>query len=419
MTPQEAGISAVEIFDPMSPRVLADPYRAYRALRDHHPVAHLEPLDLWAVSRYADVREVLAEPAAFSAALAFGRDASITDRRSEPRRQLNLRFSGDFGGVVSSTDGVVHARLRRMVAGLLSKPRLDAVERSVGEHVERIAAGLRAAGDGFDLVGDLAGPVAARAIAQVMGLDQEMTEVLLRWVDLTARALDPGDPLSTVEAAPRVMLANLGCVRAVAAFLRTGTRHLPDQPPNGLMEAWRAADGPAGREEVILSVLQLFQAGYETIVSAVCSTLAVFVVDRPLPDPARPEELELLIGEGIRLGSPVRATVRTVVGARQVGGVSVPDGAMLMLLLGSANRDERVFPDPDRPAVGRAPHLAFGGGPHRCLGRYLAHAELSCILRVLTEQVNHLRSAGTARISANILKAGHASLPVQAEWRRP
>ena len=417
-------LPAIEIFDPMRPGVLKDPYAAYRALRRHRPVAELEPLGIWVVSRYADAQRVLGDPDGFSAALAFGKNATLLDDRGPVRRQLNLKFAGDAGGVVSSSDGEVHARLRRAVARLLSKPRLDVVDPAIGAHVHRVIAALASRGEHVDIVEDLAKPVAAQSIGALMDLPENVVRVLAGWADLTARALDPGDELSSVAAGPRVMRSNLASFRAVTAFLNAAARAAPGGPSgaaaNGLADSWREADTPAAREEVILAVLQLFQAGYETIVSAVCHLMAAFVIDRPRPPgfPAGPDLSGALIEEGLRLASPVRATLRTAVGPRTVGDVQVPGGARLMVLIGSANRDGRVFEEPGTALAGRRPaHLAFGAGPHRCLGRMLAHTELRHIIGALAAATSRISPVAGARVSANILKAGYEYLPVRVAWR--
>ncbi|MFH9474359.1 cytochrome P450 [Streptomyces anulatus] len=419
MTIQEADIDAIGIFDPMDPRLLKAPFAAYRRLRDHAPVARLAPLDIWAVSRHADVRSVLADPDAFSAALAFGKDAVLTDTR-RPGLRLNLRFSGEAGGVVSSSDGEGHARLRRTVARLMSRPRLDAVETGVREHLPRILGGLRDR-SAFDVVDDLAKPVATKAIGDVIGLGDDTARSLAAWADLTARALDPGDELALAAAAPGMMLSNLTSARTVTSALDARAAGLPEGAGSGLVEAWRAADSQAAREETILSVLQLFQAGYETIVSALAHIVAGSVADRPewAARVGNPEELAGLIDEGTRLASPVRATFRTAVGGQRIGGTAVPDGARIMVLIGSANRDERVFADPDRMRPGRAtPHAAFGAGPHRCLGRVLAQMELRHVLLALASATRSVSALGGERVAANILKAGYDRLPVAVEWRR-
>jgi cytochrome P450 len=403
----------IELFDPMDPATLKHPYPAYAALRARTPVAYLEPLDLWVLSRYAEIREVLGAPEAFSAALAFGHDSALRDSRPVPPRQLNLKFAGESGGVVSSTDGAVHTRLRRMVARLLSKPALDAAEAGVRDQVRKLVAALAADRREFDVVGEIAKPVAARTIGGLMGLSDDVAMVLGSWVDVTFRSLDPGDELSAQSAGPRMMRSNLATIRVLTSFLTASG-------DSGLGEAWRLADTPAAREEVILSVLQLFQAGYETIVSAVCYLLVAFVLDRP-ESPLRntpPDVFAALVDEGLRLASPVRATVRTTVGEQHIGGVAVPDGALVMLLLGSANRDEAVFPEPDECRPGRqGTHVAFGAGPHRCLGRVLAHLELRHVLGTLLGATTRISALPGARVAANVLKASYDYLPVRADWR--
>ncbi|MFE4603631.1 cytochrome P450, partial [Kitasatospora indigofera] len=153
---------------------------------------------------------------------------------------------------------------------------------------------------------------------------------------------------------------------------------------------------------------------------AVCHLMAAFVIDRPRPPglPSGPDLSGALIEEGLRLASPVRATLRTAVGPRTVGDVQVPAGARLMVLIGSANRDGRVFEEPGTVLAGRRPaHLAFGAGPHRCLGRMLAHTELRYIVGALAAAGARVSSVAGARVSANILKAGYEYLPVRVAWR--
>lgn len=299
----------------------------------------LAPLDLWAVSRYAQARTVLSTPEAFSAALAFGKDAFVTDRRPGSGHRLNLRFAGDAGGVVSSTDGEAHAGLRRMVAKLLSKPRLNAADDAIRTHVHRLMAGLAARTSEFDVVDELAKPVATAAIGALMGLPDDLAATLASWADLTFRAMDPGDEYSLPAAEPEVMRANLASNRAVLRFLRS--------PAAGELSVWWQRENSArAHQEVLLSVLQLFQAGYETIVSAISHIVAEFLVDRA-DSPVYLDSAaarSAVIEEGIRLASPVRATFRVALRETVLDGIPIPAGASVMVLLGSANQDEEIFP---------------------------------------------------------------------------
>jgi cytochrome P450 len=243
-----------------------------------------------------------------------------------------------------------------------------------------------------------------------------MAKVLASWVDMTSYVLDPGSELSGSAAGQDVLRANLACIRAVRAFLDSGDKHGQE---NSLAQCWRRAETAGSREEVILSVLQLFQAGYETIVSAICYIVGTLVINQPTSRSytASAGELACFIDEGIRLASPVRATFRRAVGTQVINGVPVPDGAMVMALIGSANRDERVFSGPAQIRLDRqAAHIAFGAGPHRCMGRALAHMELKHILNILIPATTCISAMGEAQVSANILKASYEYLPVSAEW---
>ena len=264
--------------------------------------------------------------------------------------------------------------------------------------------------------------MAAKTIGTLMGLNDDLTKVLTGWAEYTARALDPGDPQSWRQGSPQDMRQNLRCFKAITSFYDAREAGEPGYSGSSLVNGSSASALASPRDELVLSVLQLFQAGYETMVPAICHLLATFLADRPDPiPPGMPAEaLAAVIDEGVRLASPVRATVRVATADRSISGVEVPAGAPLLVLIGAANRDEQFFPSPGEFRPGqRPPHLAFGAGAHRCLGRFLAQLELRQVMGCLMAAAGRMELDGAPQQTANFLKAGYASLPLKIEWRSP
>jgi cytochrome P450 len=328
--------------DPYAPEVVADPFGAYSALRMDPLVAHVTQRELWVLSRFDDVVAAAGDSSRFSSA----------ETNGYARRSLQ---------VLVGTDPPKHTRLRRLSAGALSAHRQESlisrVEEIVAERVESFApAGRRAAVAGF------AEPLACAVFAHVLGLDPDL---------LASRRAGLG-----LRPDPR---------RAWMAFLAEAVAARRELPRDDLISTLLQPDADGDRltdKELIALLGLLLAAGADTTRDLLANLLFELAQD---PDQwcrlvADPSLIESAVEEGLRYTSPIQAMFRTTTCDVDVDAARIPQGARVMLLFGSADRDERRWPDADRFDVCRyahglargGAHIAFGAGPHACPGAHLA-----------------------------------------------
>jgi cytochrome P450 family 142 subfamily A polypeptide 1 len=350
-----------------------DPEPAYRWLRDHAPV-YRDPNGILGVSRWHDVMAVERDTRRYSSA-----------RGSRPLIEMSVSMI--------NKDDPVHSRQRRLVA-----PRFTpgAVRRRA-ERVRALAAGLveKVAAKGeAEVVEDLAAPLPAMVICELLGFDPEMWPRCKWWSETTMAnaGYKHGDPRAPDSSDA---IADFFAETAKLAAARRA------EPRDDLVSVWThsTVDGePLSDEEVLNEAILLLDGGAETTRSAIGQTVLALARH---PDQHRllRERPELLAGpaveEFIRWATPILNMRRTVTEDHELHGQSLHEGDQVLLMYGSANRDERVFADPERFDVTRSHnnHVAFGFGTHFCLGANLARLELRVLFEELVRRVAGLRLA--------------------------
>jgi cholest-4-en-3-one 26-monooxygenase len=358
-----APATPVNILDPYL--YAGDPYPMYRWLRDEAP-AYWDPANrIWGISRYADV-------------LAIERDTTRYSSATGSRPLIEMSAS------MINRDDPRHLRQRKLVSGRFSP---HAVLRHA-ERVRAVAAELIAdvaAKGTAEVVRDLAAPLPAMVIAELLGFDREMWRKCMEWSERTMAAAgfrndDPRQPGGSPAA--------IGEFAAAFGELIEARRN---DPRDDLVSAWvHAAIGgePLDYPEIIQEGLLLLDGGAETTRSVIGQTvwnLARFPDQREilLADP--PAIGATAVEEFIRYATPILNMRRTVTVDHELHGQQLREGDQVLLMYGAANTDDREFDEPDRFDVTRRPnhHLAFGFGTHFCLGANLARLEL----RVLFEEL--------------------------------
>lgn len=387
-----SAVSDVADLDLFSDEALLDPYPLYRALRDAGAVVHSPRHDLWVVPRYADVRDTLKDWRSYSSA--WG--TAVDDRVNELR-----------AGNIISTDPPDHDRLRDVLSAQLSARELRKIQGDVAARAQAMVSDLVRDGGG-DVVTRLAQPLPLGVVADMVGFPDEGREGLLEWVDASFNTFGP---LNARAQASVPKLEGIWSWLATAAT-REGLR------PEGLGAAIHDAKdrGDITADQCRSLLFAYATAGIDTTVNAVSS--AVWLLAR------HPEQLAALrtdpslvpgaLNEVLRLESPIQVFTRRTTGPRQIGGVTVPEGARVLVLFGSANRDERKWEEPDRFDVRRraVDHVAFGYGVHSCAGQFLARIEGHAVLSALVAQVRRLRIVTAERKLNNVLR-GFAELQVE------
>ena len=379
--------STVDLF---SEDVMADPYPVFRDLREAGPVVYLDQLDVFAVPRYQQCREVLGNWESFSS-------ADIA---------LNPQFSQYVGDGILRSDPPLHDQQRSVLSERLAPRALrdlkPEVDRRAAELVERIVAQ-----GSFDAVTDLARRFPLELVADLIGLPAEGRETLLELMDANFNCFGP-DNARTRESGPK-----LG---ALAEYVMTKAR--PESLAEGSMghavyEAVEAGYVPA--EAAPWLVMTYVTAGVDTTVHALGHTIWLFGTHPEQWAALRqsPSLIPQAFREVLRCETPVQLFGRTARTDWSVGDHVVPAGSRLAVLFGSANRDESKWPDADRFDIGRHnfDHLAFGYGLHGCAGQALARLEGEAILEALVGTVDKIDVGQPVRHYNNVLR-GLASLPV-------
>ncbi len=344
--------------DLWSEAVLADPFPTYRALRDLGPVAWLSGPAMVAFPRFQQVRSVLSDWQRFSSAagVAVGDGAN--------------RMMGES---ILTSDPPVHDRYRKPLMDQLSPNALAAMVPEVEATAVRFAAAAVEAGR-FDAVAELARPYSLTVVADLIGLPAEGRE---HYPPLAERAFNVMGPANERAADGFGALAEL----------RTRTN---EACRAGQLTAGRRADQLChmGRSDLVGAYTW---PGIDTTVNALGAAVALFARHPDQWDRVRADRslIPSAFNEVLRLHSPVHYFTRVATETVEVEGVTIAEGSRVLVMYGSANRDERRFPDPDRFDVTRNPteQLAFGRGVHLCVGINLARIEAHSLLAALADRV--------------------------------
>ncbi|MGH8993568.1 MAG: cytochrome P450 [Acidimicrobiia bacterium] len=399
-------------FDPFTPEYQTDPYAVFAQLRAEAPVRYEPGLDHWVVSRHADVRAVLADPATYSARNAVSPLVRFSDE------QVQLLRAGGFTvpPLLVNLDPPEHARARRMTGRAFTPRRLSGLAPVVRKLIEAHIDDFPPGGP-VDAVAGLAYDLPAQVLFVLLGIPEADVPRIKHWADdrLVLIWGRPG-PEEQTELTRRTVEFWHYCQELVAARLANPGDDLPSE----LLFDTETPE-PLTHNEVATVVFGLLLAGHETTTNLIGNTLLRVLGVPGLWERLRadPDLIPAAVEEVLRLESSVPIWRRVTTRAVQLGGVELPAGSRLLMLLGSANHDEAVFDRPheldlDRPNARE--HLSFGFGIHFCLGATLARMEVRTALEVLAERLPGLRLTQPQEIEfpANLSFRGPSRLLI--EW---
>lgn len=373
-------------------------------LRQNDPVHWDEANQWWILSRHADIREVSKQPELFS---------------SEPKGPWHV-FEQHFS--MQAMDGERHTRHRNVVSRAFT-PRLvtmltQRAERYAHEAIDALA-GRREA----EFVTDLAVPVPLRIIADMLGVADGDLEQFRHWSDAMIVAGGGHAGQEVVDGMQEMMTEFL-------AYLTDAVAKRRDVPTDDILSRIIEASqqGVLGDSELLHTMdgdevrdfaLFLLVAGNETTRNGISQgMLALFQhPEERARLAADPSLWNTAADEILRWTSPVRAMRRVALRDTVIAGQPIREGESVVMVYASANRDETVFDDPHRFRVDRSPneHLAFGFGPHYCLGANLARMEIRTVLRIVLERLPDIRlAAGREAVQTpSALIDGLLELPVE------
>lgn len=401
--------------------IIADPAtyadeRAYHdtfaLLREHDPVHWCEPRDyrpFWAVTRYADVTAVELDAGNF---LNAPRQFLVT-RNDEELLQAQSP-DGLFARNLVAMDNPDHRAFRALTADLFTQKNVRLLEEKVGELARETVDRMIAHGGRCDFVTDIAAWYPLRTIMIVLGVPAEDEPLML---ELSQKIFGSTDVEAGGGAGMASMLEAFAAFKAYFAAVVEDRRQSPRDDVATILANARIDGQPIGDAERDAYFLIVAAAGHDTTSSAISGGL-LGLIQNP-EEMARlradPSLMPKAVDEFIRWTSPVKHFFRTAVRDCEVGGKTIRAGDSLMMCYPSANRDATVFDDPFAFRVDRSPnrHVAFGYGPHVCLGQFLAKLEMRMLFTELLERVDDIRLDGDpAWVRANFV-SGLKRLPIR------
>jgi len=381
--------------DPYTDQALLNPWPLYRELREMGPVVWLEKHGMFALTRYDVVVKALRDWEAFPSSFGV---------------MMNDDMNQILRGNTLCSDGDAHHRLRRVVI----RPITPAALTSLTEEVECEAGAVvdRLCGKGrFCATRELATHLPVTIVSSAIGLPEEGRERMMEWSIGLFNCIGPMN--DRARNAMPVLSEMMHYAR---------THAVPDKlKPGSWAEAIHhaAAAGEVPSEAVPVMMIDYMGPSLDTTIFAISSGVWLFANYPDQWDLVRndPSLIPAAINEILRMEAPIQGFSRYVARDYNLDGVSLPEGSRAIIFYGAANRDPRQFPHPDRFDVRRdnaGRHMAFGAGPHMCLGMNLAKLEMRALFTALARKVKRFQIEAEERALNNVLR-GFSKLIVTVE----
>jgi len=360
---------------------------------------------VYTISRYDEVSYVLKHPEIFSSEAMGGSEVQV------------INAEGDIAptsGSLIGHDPPEHTRQRNIVSRGFTPRRIAQLEPKIQKNAEELFARFEQRGS-CDLMEEFANPLPVSVIADLLGLDPDRRDDFKRWsTALIVGSTQPGSGGS---------FGNIGLFREFRSYMTEVIADRRKNPGDDLISTLIISgegDEILEPEMVISFASLLLAAGSETTTNLIGNAmLALFRNPEQLERVQNDSSLiDRVIEEALRYDCPIQLTARLALQDSEVAGVSIPRGSMVAVLLGSANRDERQFDEPDRFDIDRPTpvHLAFGFGNHFCIGASLARLEASIALEMILTRLRGLSlSVDEVERHGSFLVRGPSSLPVKFE----
>ncbi|MDQ6818298.1 MAG: cytochrome P450 [Actinomycetota bacterium] len=386
-------------YDPHAAEIHADPYPIYEALRRECPIYHNERLDCWALFRFEAVQAASRDWETFTT-----RDGTFLKSEIAAVREF---FPAE--GKFLDMDPPRSAQLRAIVKRPFSASEVKTQEPSIRQIARELIGSFRERGSA-DLAKEFAEPLPVTVISDMLGVPRTDQKMVSQWShDLHLRNRDGTVPAHAMEAGFKMR----------SYFERMIEVRRP-APSNDLMTDIAHAtveDVPLTINEMLGMAFLLYVAGNETTRLLITTSL-LLLAKRPDERErlaAHPSSIPTAIEEILRFDAPVANEARTVTRDVEIGGTVIPQGKQVLLVYGSANRDEAVFEDADTLRLDRPSqrHLAFGEGIHSCLGRHLARLEARVALEEILASLPLYHLAGPTQWPESTVLRGPVTLPVE------
>jgi hypothetical protein len=384
-------------YSPYDWKMHEDPYPVYKALRDEAPAYYNAEIGFWALSRHADVLAAFQDSRRFSSAFGVALEAS------RPEANETMSFL--------ALDPPRHDRLRSLVSRGFTPRRVIALEQSIRKLAAHYLDQVRAHGR-FDFIQDFAGKLPMDVISEMLGVPHEDRDMLRGWADTVVHR-EEGNP----EVPPAGMEAAAKMIYYFAKHVARRRNEAGEDLTAALIAA--EIDGDRlGDKEIIAFLFLMVIAGNETTTKLLGNALYWLWrhPDQRAKVSGNPASIPNWVEETLRFDNSTQMLARTLNCDVELHGKTMRKGDKVALLIGAANRDERVFREPDAYDVGRdcKQSLSFGYGTHFCLGASLARLEARVSLEEVMMRFSHyeIEPAGLVRVHSSNVR-GFSAMPIQ------
>lgn len=375
------------LYHPLHGEQLENPYPFYARARSEEPIFYSDEMQAWIVTRYDDIFSILNQPDVFSS-----RDALRPVVRFTPAVFAELSKGYPFVPNMVDTDGATHTRFRNAVARAFVPKRIKALEPFIQEVVTSLIDSF-AKDHQADLISQFCYLLPLEVALHLIGVPKEDMAATKKLSDCTSMLVNsPLPEQQQVEYARAFVQEQRYFLQLINERRRSPRQDLIsdllDTPPG---------EQPFDDAQLVNILVSLVIAGHETTTQLLGNGLFLLLSqpERWSALCAHPENIPQTIEEIVRYDSPVPAFFRTTTREVTVGNITFPPDTLLMVVYGSANRDEGQFPHADQFDMQRAPnhHLAFGYGIHFCVGAFLARKQGQIAFETLCQRLPTLRLA--------------------------
>jgi pimeloyl-[acyl-carrier protein] synthase len=376
-------------FTPLTPEKLENPYPYYARLRENAPVWFSKEGGYWLISRYEEVNAILRD-IHYSKRMTNAKGVDkIIARLMDPRLMGMMKSRQNS---MLAQDPPDHTRLR----GLVNKAFTPKMVEGLRPHIESIAKELidNVANKGkMDLIADFAFPLPVTVISEMLGIPTSDRDKIKEWSRPIAESFD-------IDSSKEAMLKAKDASEAFTNYLKPLVAERRKNPKEDLISGLIAAEEEGNKlteQELFANLVLILLAGHETTVNLIGNGMVALLrhPDQLQKLKENPSLIGTAVDEVLRYDSSVQLARRVVMEDVQVHGQTLKKGDMCTLMIGSANHDPAVFPDPEKFDITRtdSKYLSFGAGIHHCLGSSLAKAEGEIAISMLTSRLPNMKLA--------------------------